>query len=151
MNSGVPHVTVFGLVIFSLFINDLELGVTSEVAKFVDKTKSPNGWGYTLKWQMRFSVNECKVIHMGANNINFTYTQMEFLLTVLDQERDLGVVVHSSMKIPTHCVAAVKKANFPYTLITRGLPWRTSKMTDFGILLNLVYWNSLRATLEIFT
>ena len=65
------------------FINDLELGVSSEAAKFADDTKlfkvvttqrdceelqrdlSKLG-EWASKWQMWFSVSKCKVMHVGG-------------------------------------------------------------------------------------
>lgn len=38
VNSGVPQVLVLRLVVFNLFIKDLESGVRGRVAKFVDNT-----------------------------------------------------------------------------------------------------------------
>ena len=72
-----------GPILFNLFINDLELGVNSEVAKFADDTKlfkvdttqrdceelqrdlSKLG-EWASKWQIRFNVSKCKVMHLGA-------------------------------------------------------------------------------------
>ncbi|XP_061469779.1 structural maintenance of chromosomes protein 1A-like isoform X2 [Rhineura floridana] len=41
-------------------------------------------------------------------------------LAVTDQERDLGVVVDSTMKMSTQCAAAVKKANSMLAIIRKG-------------------------------
>lgn len=56
-----------------------------------------------LKWQMIFTVSKCNVIHTGANDPNFTYTLMgsELRPNQTGQERDLGVVVDSLMKMLT--------------------------------------------------
>ena len=42
-------------------------------------------------------------------------------LSVMDQGKDLRVLVDSSMKVSTQCTAAVKKANSTLGLIKRGL------------------------------
>ena len=39
MKSGVSQGSVLGLVLFNLFINDLETGISSEVARFADDMK----------------------------------------------------------------------------------------------------------------
>lgn len=30
-----------------------------------------------IKWQMKFSANKCKVMHMEENNLNYTFTVMD--------------------------------------------------------------------------
>ena len=46
-------------------------------------------------------------------------------LSVMDQERDLGVLVDSLMKVSTQCAVAVKKANSILGLIKKGIENKT--------------------------
>ena len=45
-----------------------------------------------------------------------------------DQERDLGVLVDSSMKVSTHCVMAVKKANSMLGIIKKWIENKTANI-----------------------
>uniref|UniRef100_K7EZH3 Reverse transcriptase domain-containing protein n=1 Tax=Pelodiscus sinensis TaxID=13735 RepID=K7EZH3_PELSI len=138
VTSGVPQGSVLGPILFNLFINDLEKGVSSEVVKFADDTKlfrivkteadceglqedltKLSDWA--TKWQMKFNVDKCKVMHIGKNNPNYTYSMMGANLATTNQERDLGVIVDSSLKTSTQSAAAVKKANRMLGIIRKGI------------------------------
>lgn len=32
---------------------------------------------WVIKWQIKFSVNKCKVMHMEENNLSYTFTVMD--------------------------------------------------------------------------
>ncbi|CAM5143004.1 unnamed protein product [Natator depressus] len=138
VTSGVPQGSVVGPILFNLFINDLEKGVNSEVAKFADDTKllkivktkadceelqkdltKLSDWA--TKWQMKFNVDECKVMHTGKNDPHYTYNMMGANLATTNQERELGVIVDSSLKMSTQCTAAVKKVNRMLGIIEKGI------------------------------
>ncbi|CAM4594941.1 unnamed protein product [Lepidochelys kempii] len=148
VNAGVPQGSVLGPVLFNIFINELEKEVNSEVAKFVDDTKLlkivkskadftaksykgilQNLGDWAVKWQMKFNVDKCEVIHIGKHNPNYTYKMMGSKLAVTTQERDLGVIVDSSLKTSTQCAAAVKKANRLLDIIKKGIDNKTENIT----------------------
>ncbi|CAM5152026.1 unnamed protein product [Natator depressus] len=145
VNSGVHQGSVLGPVLFSIFINDLEKGVNSEVAKFADDTKLlkivksqadckelqkylSELCDWATKWQMKFSVDKWKVMHIGKHNPNYTYKMMGSKLVVTTQKRDLGVIVDSSLKTSTQCAVAVKKANRMLGIIKKGIDNKTENI-----------------------
>ena len=59
---------------------------------------------WQAKQQICFNIRKCKIMHIGAKNQNFSYQLMGSELSVMDQERDIGVLVDSLMKVSTQCV-----------------------------------------------
>ncbi|CAM5138679.1 unnamed protein product [Natator depressus] len=159
VTSGVPQRSVLGPILFNLFINDLEKGVNSEVANFAGDTKllkivktkadceelqkdlaKVSVWA--TKWQMKLNVDKCKVTHIGKNNPNYTYNMMEANLATTNQEKDLGVIVDSSLKTSTQCAATVKKGNGMLGIIKKGIENKT------GNILLPLYKSMVRPHLE---
>ena len=88
--SGVLQGSVLGPILFLVYINDLEEGVTGKILKFADDTKlfrkvKEIGDKQNLqddidklvkwsdKWQMLFNLGKCKCLHTGSINTGMNY------------------------------------------------------------------------------
>lgn len=49
--------------------------------------------GWTNRNGMKFNITECKVMHLGTNNMNFHYKLKAYQLKTSIEEKDLGVLV----------------------------------------------------------
>ena len=127
VTSGVPQGSVLGPLLFIIYINDLDLGLVSKISKFADDTKlgikadeidavkqlqeDLNKIGeWSVKWQMPFNVDKCKVMHIGYKNINAKYELLGKNLESCSEEKDLGVVITNDLKPSKQCIEAEKKA-----------------------------------------
>ena len=149
VKSGVPQGSVLGPTLFLIFINDIDLVVDSiatYLSKFADDTKlfrcvrseadkdalqsDINALlQWSEDWQMAFNADKCKVMHFGRANSGFTYTMGGFAPggTVLEnshEEKDLGVLIHDSLKPSSQCAKAVKKANQVLGQMARAFTYR---------------------------
>ena len=93
-------------------------------------------------WQMRFNVDKCKVMHLGAKNMHASYILGGVELGGSVVEKDLGVLVDHKLNDGMQCQAAVSKASKVLSCIKRGTDSR-----DRDIILPL-YKSLLRPHLE---
>ena len=143
--SGVPQGSVLGPVLFLIYVNDMDDGLNSKISKFADDTKITSKITtiddrrkfqsdldclvrWSEKWQMKFNVEKCKVLHIGNNNNHVSYSMDGVQLTKVDQERDLGVIISSDLKPSTHCKEVVKTANKIVGFIGRTFEYKSEKV-----------------------
>jgi len=143
--SGVPQGSVLGPLLFLIFINDLEENVHGQVFKFADDTKifrhirdgmdsiklqkdldTITEWAD--KWQMEFNVSKCKVMHLGKSNPRNAYHMRGNRLNVVEQEKDLGIIISDDLKASQQCLYAFNKANKVLGMIRRTIKNKEPKI-----------------------
>src|SRR5207247_2043533 len=159
VTSGVPQGSVLGPVLFLIYINDIDVDIISKIGKFADDTKlcksvsSSDGvqklredlmklGKWANDWQMSFNTDKCSVIHLGNDNLKHKYSLCSSDLRDSIKERDLSIIVDSSMKFTEQCNTAIKNANS-----TLGLIRRTIKCKSKNIITKL-YKTLVRPKLE---
>ena len=122
-----PQGFVLGPYLFVIYIHDIDDTVSIKILKFADDTKITVSissveeqhilqkyltWlmEWSEEWQMKFNVNKCTVMHLGYYNPSYEYSMNDEVLIDTEEERDLGVTIHNSLKPPCHIAHCVKKA-----------------------------------------
>ena len=59
---------------------------------------------------MTFNTEKCKIMHVGRGNPDYDYSKNNVNLSETEKERDIGVIIHKSLKPLHHCIEAARKA-----------------------------------------
>ena len=135
-----PQGSVLWPILFLVYINDLEEGVTGKILKFADDTKlfrKTKEIGdkknlqddidklvkWSDKWQMLFNVGKCKCLHTGPGNTNMHYEMGGTILSKTVKEKDLGVTMNANMKVSEQCRIAASKGNQVLGMIRRNITY----------------------------
>ena len=143
--SGVPQGSVLGPILFIIYVNDIDDGLTCKISKFADDTKITsrvttsveklelqsnldqlNRWAE--KWQMQFNVDKCKVLHLGSNNDHAKYSLNGSELCKANHEKDLGIIISNDLKPGKHISEVVKTANKITGFIGRAFEYKSEKV-----------------------
>ena len=70
---------------------------------------------------MRFNTDKCKTLHFGYANVKTEYLLGDEVVTTDGKEKDLGVIIHQTLKSNSQCVAAANSANRTLGMINRTI------------------------------
>ena len=140
VKSGVPQGTVLGPLLFLLYINDITVGLKSDIRLFADECvlyrtiNSPEDaamlqydlntlvqWSNT--WQMSFNASKCSLlrIHKKKAPLQTSYTMLEHTLNTVQHHPYLGVEISSDLNWQHHINNTTSKANRSANFVRRNL------------------------------
>jgi len=139
--SSVVQGSVLGPVLFTVFINDIDLAIADPMtktfkyaddSKFGRQIRSPSDAAalqlaidrihqWSEKWGMSIHPLKTCVLHFGYSNPEYEYTLKGTKIEPVTSARDLGVIIENNLKPSLHVSSIVKKANGVLSQLRRTL------------------------------
>ena len=79
---------------------------------------------WSEEWQMLFNSEKCHILHLGHRNARFEYTMGGRVLEAVESEKDVGVIIHQSLKPSMQCARAAGRANAILGQLSRAVSYR---------------------------
>ncbi|KAK4822095.1 hypothetical protein QYF61_009795 [Mycteria americana] len=118
VTTGVPQGSASGLILFNIFINDIDSEIECTLSKFADDSKRSG----------KFNKAKCKVLHKAQGNPQYQYRPGGEWIESSPVEKDLGVLVDEKLSISWQCVLAAQKANRILGCIKRSVASRSREV-----------------------
>jgi hypothetical protein len=139
--SGVPQGSVLGPLLFLIYVNDIPDNISCNILMFADDVKiwnplnSPDSQeilqrnidalhNWSEQWLLRFNVDKCAALRLctsTTSEIPF-YSVADQPLNVVTSEKDLGILVDSTLKPNKQCTKAANTALSIMRRIRRAFP-----------------------------
>lgn len=76
------------------------------------------------KWAMSYNLKKCKILHVGTSNPGYRYVMAGQELQVVEEEKDIGILVHKSLKPAKNCQKAAAMAGVVLRQVTKNFHYR---------------------------
>lgn len=111
------------------FADDIKIGC--EVTSVKNCKSIQSDFVKLAEWsdrlQMNFNVDKCKDMHRGDNNPKFKCLMHVHELNKVKQEKDIGVIISSTLQVSNQCSAASEEANMTLELISRNTNFKSPR------------------------
>ena len=148
VTSGVPQGSVLGPLLFIIYVNDLPQVDQCNLELFADDTKALNDVSdpgdesclqrcldrlgtWSIENKLPFNVDKCKVMCFSKKtslNMRLPYSINDCFLNFVFCERDLGIILTSSLDPGPHIAKIVAKANFVLGIARKAFSIRNKQV-----------------------
>ena len=145
VTSGVPQGSVLGPILFIIYVNDMDNGILGTISKFADDTKLSHRAkterdsqkiqddlnqlvAWSEKWQMKFNVAKCSIMHFGCRNIRSDPAMGGVNLNSVSDQKDLGIIINADLKVDKQVQASFNKANRVLGFIARNFTFKSKEI-----------------------